>query len=70
MSDARETIARDELIFDSALIEHGFVDHMRDYDLMIEVPAATPGGEGSYIEVANRLAEEASGLVHDHAMEH
>jgi hypothetical protein len=37
-------------LFDSAIIEHHFTPYMRDYDLLVDVPAAVPGGGESYIE--------------------
>ncbi len=37
-------------LFDSAIVRHGFTPHMRDYDVIVEVPAAKPDGSGSYIE--------------------
>jgi len=39
---------RDQL-FDGAIVGHGFASHMRDYDVIVEVPAAKPDGSGSYI---------------------
>ncbi len=41
--------AKDPL-FDSAIVRHGFAPYMRDYDVIVEVPAAKPDGSGSYIE--------------------
>jgi hypothetical protein len=40
----------DDPLFDSAIVRHGFAPYMRDYDLIVEVPAAKPDGIGSYIE--------------------
>jgi hypothetical protein len=37
-------------IFDSAIKSHGFTPYMRDYDVVIEVPALRPDGRSSYIE--------------------
>jgi len=37
-------------IFDSAITEHHFVPYLRDYDVIVEMPAALPNGKGSYIE--------------------
>jgi hypothetical protein len=31
-------------------MRHGFTAYMRDYDVIIEVPAIRPDGSGSYIE--------------------
>jgi hypothetical protein len=40
----------DDQLFDSAVVRHGFAPYMRDYDLIVEVPAAKLDGSGSYIE--------------------
>ena len=38
-------------LFDSAIVQHGFTAYMRDYDVIVEVPAAAPGRPGgTYIE--------------------
>lgn len=37
-------------LFNSAIVSHGFTSYMRDYDVIVEVPAAKPDGSGSYIE--------------------
>jgi hypothetical protein len=37
-------------LFDSAIVRHGFAPYMRDYDVIVEIPAAKPDGSGSYIE--------------------
>jgi hypothetical protein len=37
-------------MFDSAIVEHHFTPYLRDYDVLVDVPAADPGGSGSYIE--------------------
>ena len=39
-----------DLIFDSAVTSHGFVSYMRDYDVVVDVPAIRADGDGSYIE--------------------
>ena len=39
-----------DALFDSAIVRHGFTPYMRDYDLIVEVPAAKPDRSGSYIE--------------------
>ncbi len=39
-----------ELIFDNWVITHGQTEYVRDYDIVIAVPAAKPDGSGSYIE--------------------
>lgn len=36
-------------LLDSAIVQHGFTPYMRDYDVIVDVPAATPDGNGSYI---------------------
>ena len=48
-SDIREKLQED-LLFDSAIVEHHFTPYLRDYDVVIDVPAARPNGQGSYIE--------------------
>jgi hypothetical protein len=45
----RERIEQDSLLFDSAVVSHGFAPFLRDYDVVIEVPAAKPDGSSSYI---------------------
>jgi hypothetical protein len=45
----RERIENDDLFLDSAIDSHGFAPYMRDYDVVIDVPAATPDGQRSYI---------------------
>jgi hypothetical protein len=37
-------------ISDSAIIEHHYTPYLRDYDVFVEVTAALPHGNGSYIE--------------------
>jgi hypothetical protein len=44
-----QRIERDELFFDSAIVQHSFTPFMRDYDVIVDVPAAKPDGGGSYI---------------------
>jgi hypothetical protein len=50
MTDLRSHDWADDPIFDSAVMSHGFAPFMRDYDVIVEVPAARPHGSGSYIE--------------------
>jgi len=56
MSSLRDRIDSDELFFDSVIITHGYARHLRDYDVVIEVPAALPpevpvgDSSGSYIK--------------------
>jgi hypothetical protein len=45
-----ERIREDTLFLDSAIDSHGFARFLRDYDVIIDVPAARPGGGGSYIK--------------------
>ncbi len=55
MPSFRERIDGDELLFDSVIVAHGYAPHLRDYDVVIDVPAALPPGVpigdtvGSYI---------------------
>lgn len=44
-----QRIQQDELFFDSAIVSHGFAPFLRDYDVIIDVPAAKPNATGSYI---------------------
>src|SRR5437016_1809526 len=38
-------------MFDSAIVQHGFTDYMRDYDIIVDVPAANPvKPRTSYVE--------------------
>ena len=41
----RERITNDELIFDQAIVRHGYADHMRDYDVLVET-YTSGGGPG------------------------
>jgi len=50
MSRVRSRIEDDALFFDSAILSHGFSPFMRDYDVVIDVPALKPDGSGSYVE--------------------
>ncbi len=43
-------------LFDSAIIEHHFTSYMRDYDLIIDVAAATPNGRGPISRDATAIA--------------
>lgn len=42
MSSFRDRIESDELIIDSAITSHGYAPHLRDYDVVVSVPAALP----------------------------
>ncbi len=42
MAGLRERIEADDLFLDSAIVSHGFTDYLRDYDVVIDVPAALP----------------------------
>ena len=37
-------------MFDMAIVEHHFTPYMRDYDIIVDVTAAVPGEQRSYIE--------------------
>jgi hypothetical protein len=39
-----------DLLFDNVIVEHHFTPYLRDYNVIIDVPAARPDGRGSYIE--------------------
>jgi|SRR4051812_10135839 hypothetical protein len=45
----RARVEQDSMLFDSAVVAHGFAPFLRDYDVVVEVPAAKPDGSGSYI---------------------
>jgi hypothetical protein len=42
MKSLRERIENDDLLFDSGIVSHGYAPHMRDYDVVFDVPAAVP----------------------------
>lgn len=44
-----ERIGHDQLLFDSGIVSHGFAPFLRDYDVVVDAPAAKPDGSGSYI---------------------
>jgi hypothetical protein len=50
MSTLKERIEQDELFLDSSIVSHGYASYNRDYDIVIEVPASSPIGSGSYWE--------------------
>jgi hypothetical protein len=56
VTSLRERVESDELFFDSGIISHGYAAHLRDYDVVLDVPAALPAGvpigdtTGSYIQ--------------------
>ena len=56
MASFPERIESDELFFDSGIVSHGYALHLRDYDVVIDVPAALPPDvpigdtTGSYIK--------------------
>ena len=50
VADVLELIERDELLFDSSVVSHGFARHVRDYDVVIDVVAARPDGSRGYVE--------------------
>src|SRR5215211_1389741 len=49
MADLASHDWMEDPLFDSAIVRHGFVSYMRDYDVIVDVPAAKPDGTGSYI---------------------
>jgi hypothetical protein len=56
VASLRDRIEADDRFLDSAVVSHGFTDYLRDYDIVIDVPAALPPDvpigdtTGSYIE--------------------
>lgn len=60
MGSLRERIEGDDLFLDAAIVTHGFADYLRDYDIIIDVPAALPpevpigDTTGSYIAARYR----------------
>jgi hypothetical protein len=54
MTDLRNHDWSSDPIFDSAMMRHGFTTYMRDYDVVVELPALRPDGDGSYIEARYR----------------
>ncbi len=44
-----QRVREDTLFLDSAIDSHGFASLLRDYDVIIDVPAAKPDGNSSYI---------------------
>jgi hypothetical protein len=42
MQSLRERIESDDLILDSAITSHGYAPYLRDYDVVVRVPAALP----------------------------
>lgn len=42
MASFRERIESDDLLFDSGIVSHGYARHLRDYDVVLDVPAALP----------------------------
>jgi len=49
LPSVKDRIQQDVLFLDSAIESHGFTSFLRDYDVIIDVPAAKPNGAGSYI---------------------
>jgi hypothetical protein len=45
----RERIEHDELVFDQAIVRHGYADHMRDYDVLVE-PYTSAGALGCHYD--------------------
>lgn len=44
MTGLKERVENDELFLDSAIIFHGYAPYLRDYDVVVDVPAALPPG--------------------------
>ncbi|MBA2298227.1 MAG: hypothetical protein H0W14_09350 [Actinobacteria bacterium] len=44
MATLRERIDGDDLLFDSWIVSHGYALYSRDYDIVVNVPAALPPG--------------------------
>ena len=44
MATLRERIEGDDLLFDSWIVSHGYALYSRDYDIVVNVPAALPRG--------------------------
>ena len=38
MAGVKERIVQDELLFDNAIVSHGYAPHLRDYHVLVEVP--------------------------------
>lgn len=50
MAGVRARIEQDDLLLDSAVVSHGYAPHLRDYHVVVDVPAAKSDGSGeSYI---------------------
>lgn len=47
--DLRQHDWTSDRLVDSVIIEHGFARYLRDYDVVVDVPAAKPDGTASYI---------------------
>ena len=60
MASLPEKIDNDDRFFDSVIVSQGFAEYLRDYDFVIDVPAALPPGVpigdtvGSYFEGSYR----------------
>jgi hypothetical protein len=49
MASFRQRIESDELLFDNAIVGHGFAPHLRDYDVVVEVIGPGEGGLGQVV---------------------
>jgi hypothetical protein len=47
---------QEDLLFDSAVVEHQFTSYLRDHDVIIDVPVARLNGYGAYTEGRYRHA--------------
>ena len=50
-------------IFDSTVMSHGFTSYMRDYDVVIEVPAVRPEGSGSDTDGRLAIGDPVTGAM-------
>ena len=50
MTGIADRIEEDDLFLDSGVVAHGFAPHGRDYEVVIDVPAASPHGGAGYIQ--------------------
>jgi hypothetical protein len=50
----RGRIENDELVFDQAIVRHGYADDMRDYDVLVE-PYTSAGGPGLPLRPVGRF---------------
>lgn len=55
MLEVRTRIEADDLLYDSAVVSHGFAPYLRDYDAVFERSAPRPGRDGSYVSARYRV---------------